>query len=590
MIPDNIIEKIKDQNDIVDVISEVVRLKRSGRNYVGLCPFHSEKTPSFSVSSEKQIFKCFGCGEAGNVITFVMKNRNLSYIEAIKYLAEKANITIEDNPGAKVYSDKKDKLYLLNKEAAKFFFGNLQRKNNIGKPYFLNRGITEATIRRFGLGYSFDSWNSLMNYLKSKGYNEQMLIEAGLIIKSEKGNCYDRFRNRVIFPVFDYRGRVIAFGGRVLDDSKPKYLNSPETLAFHKGTNLYGLNFALKDNNHNRTFIIVEGYMDVIALHQYGITNVVASLGTALTINQSRLLKRYADKVIISYDADLAGQMATLRGLDILRSTGFDVRVLSVPNSKDPDEFIRANGKVAFLKLVEKAEPLVDYRLNKAKEGINFSDKKDIISYTRKASEIFVDLDSIEKDVYIRKIAEETGIKEEAIYDMLKEELKKASSKNGNMNTSENFRQKLYVESAYTKAARSILKLLLEDEYFEFISNNINEEDFISNAHKILYKLIIESHKISQYNERLKFVESKCSDVDTTKELINLNEITLMCDEGQREKLIKDYIYEIRDFKLEENINLVQKKIKEFEKKGMIEETLKYVQKLKELQKQSGRG
>ncbi|WP_027633989.1 DNA primase [Clostridium hydrogeniformans] len=590
MIPEHIIEKIKDENDIVEVISDTVRLKRSGRNYQGLCPFHNEKTPSFSVSSEKQLFKCFGCGEAGNVITFVMKNRNLSYVEALRYLADRANITIEESKSNKRFNDKKDVLYNVNKEAARFFFGNMNKSNNIGKAYFLNRGIKESTLRKFGLGYSQNSWNSLMNYLKSKGIKEQILLDAGLIIKNDKGNIYDRFRNRVMFPVFDYKGRVIAFGGRVLDDSKPKYLNSPETLVFNKGTNLYGLNFALKEKNTLRTFIIVEGYMDVISLHQYGITNVVASLGTALTVNQARLLKRYADKVIISYDADLAGQMATLRGLEILKNTGFDVRVLTVPNGKDPDEFIRANGKEAFLRLANNSEPLIDYRLKKAKEGINFKDKEMVIKYTRNVTEILANLDSIEKDVYIKKISEETGIKEEAIYDNLNDDIKKVSYKGSNMNTSDDFRQKLYVESAYVKAARSILKMVLENYSLEYIYSNMNPDDFIIEAHKILYKVILESQEMGDLKERFKLIESKCNSVDTTREWVNIKELNLIFEEGQKEELVKDYIYEIKQFKLEETIKEVMRKIKEFESKGMIEETLKYVQKLKELQKELGRG
>ena len=344
-ISEEILEKIKSQNDIVDVISERVRLRKAGRNFTGLCPFHNEKTPSFSVSQEKQIYKCFGCGEAGNVISFVMKDKNLPFVEAVKYLANRANIPLEMHNGEKSKSaKKKDLLYRVNVEAAKFFFSNLMNNQN-AKEYFLNRGIKEETIKKFGLGFANDSWNSLMFYLRKKGINDVLLEEAGLIsVNKEKGRKYDRFRNRVMFPVFDYQGKVIGFGGRVLDDSKPKYLNSPETLVFQKGTNLYGLNFALKHNMSERYFVIVEGYMDLISLHQYGITNVVASLGTALTINQARLLKRYADKVIISYDADMAGQMATLRGLEILRTAGFDVRVLNIPQGKDPDEYVRSNG------------------------------------------------------------------------------------------------------------------------------------------------------------------------------------------------------------------------------------------------------
>lgn len=332
-ISDELIQQIKDQNDIVDVISESVRLKKAGRNYIGLCPFHNEKSPSFSVSTQKQIYKCFGCGEAGNVITFIMKNKNFNFIEALEYLANRVNIEFIQTDEDKQNKNEKDLLYKLNVDAAKFFFQNL-KANKKANEYFLGRGITQNTINKFGLGYSLDSWRSLLNYLKSKGYKEKDIEVNGLIIKSEKGNYYDRFRNRVMFPVFDYRGKVIGFGGRVLEDTKPKYLNSPEGPIFSKGIHLYGLNFAIKKDNASRTLIIVEGYMDCIALHQYGITNAVASLGTALTLQQAKLLKRYADKVIISYDADLAGQMATLRGLDILRKVGLDVRVLTVPKGK----------------------------------------------------------------------------------------------------------------------------------------------------------------------------------------------------------------------------------------------------------------
>ena len=383
-IQESLIERIKEENDIVDIISETVRLKRSGRNYTGLCPFHSEKSPSFSVSQDKQIYKCFGCGEAGNVITFVMKSRKLDFIEALKILADRANIPLNlENKENSAAASKKELMYKINTEAARFYFSNLFNDKE-AMSYFQNRGLSIKTIRSFGLGFSKNQWNNLMNFLKRKGYKEEILESLGLIIKSEKkGNYYDRFRNRVMFPVFDFRGRIIGFGGRVLDDSKPKYLNSPDSLIFSKGTNLYGLNFAIKDGLPERYFVIVEGYMDCISLHQHGIKNAVASLGTALTINQARLMKRYADKVIISYDADVAGQNATLRGLEVLKNAGFDVRVLTVPQGKDPDEYIRSNGKEAFMNLIEGALPLIEYRLKKVKEGINFSNNEDVIRYSQ---------------------------------------------------------------------------------------------------------------------------------------------------------------------------------------------------------------
>ena len=587
LIPEHIIEKIKEQNDIVDVISEVVKLKRSGRNYTGLCPFHREKTPSFSVSSDKQIFKCFGCGEAGNVFSFVMKYRNMSYIDAVKYLADRANITIEEKGSSKKLHDKKEILYNLNKEVARFFFNNLY-KYDTGKNYFNIRGIDEKTIRRFGLGYSLNSWNSVMQVFRRK-YGEELLLEAGLVLKSEKGTVYDRFRNRVMFPVFDYKGRVIGFGGRVLDDSKPKYLNSPETLIFNKGTNLYGLNFAIKNSN-TRTFIIVEGYMDVISLHQHGITNAVASLGTALTVNQARLLKRYADKVIISYDADVAGQMATLRGLEILRTNGFDVRVLTVPNGKDPDEFIRNNGKEAFQKLMDSALPLIDYRLNRAKEGINFKNRDMVISYVKKVTDILTSLDSIEKDVYIKKISEESGIGENAIYDLLNENIQKATSNYENMNTTEGFRQKLYVEPAYIKAERNLLKLLVQNDTncYDYICSNINESDFVMDAHRFIFKLILECEDKKDLKERESYIDNKCNtSTDLIKEWVNINDTTIIYEEDQIMSLIDDYINEISNFKTQNDKKNLIKLIKDLEEAGKFEEALQYASKLKDLQKKS---
>ncbi len=336
-----------------------------------------------------------------------------------------------------------------------------------------------------------------------------LLEEAGLIsVNKEKGRKYDRFRNRVMFPVFDYQGKVIGFGGRVLDDSKPKYLNSPETLVFQKGTNLYGLNFALKHNMNERYFVIVEGYMDLISLHQYGITNVVASLGTALTINQARLLKRYADKVIISYDADMAGQMATLRGLEILRTAGFDVRVLSIPQGKDPDEYVRSNGRDAFLKLVNSAEPLIDYRIKKAEEGINFKNSQSLILYAKRIMEIISDLDPVEKDVYIKKASENTGIKEQTLYDILKSKMKD-NRENNFRNNKEEDGSKLYVEPGFLKAERAILKIMLENsEYLQYIEERISENDFILLEHKEIFTVIMLA-KGENINNIDSFIESK---------------------------------------------------------------------------------
>ena len=573
-ISEEILEKIKSQNDIVDVISERVRLRKAGRNFTGLCPFHNEKTPSFSVSQEKQIYKCFGCGEAGNVISFVMKEKNLPFIEAVKYLANRANIPLEIGNGEKSkVTKRKELLYRVNVEAAKFFFSNLMNNQN-AKEYFLNRGIKEETIKKFGLGFANDSWNSLMFYLRKKGINDVLLEEAGLIsVNKEKGRKYDRFRNRVMFPVFDYQGKVIGFGGRVLDDSKPKYLNSPETLVFQKGTNLYELNFALKHNMNERYFVIVEGYMDLISLHQYGITNVVASLGTALTINQARLLKRDADKVIISYDADMAGQMATLRGLEILRTAGFDVRVLSIPQGKDPDEYVRSNGRDAFLKLVNSAEPLIDYRIKKAEEGINFKNSQSLILYAKRIMEIISDLDPVEKDVYIKKASENTGIKEQTLYDILKSKMKD-NRENNFRNNKEEDGSKLYVEPGFLKAERAILKIMLENsEYLQYIEERISENDFILLEHKEIFTVIMLA-KGENINNIDSFIEAKLSSAKTIGELVKIRDENIFFADDVKVQ-INDFINEIQSYKLKQRIDQLRKEQKELENQGKIEESIK---------------
>lgn len=577
-ITEDVIEKIKQENDIVDVISQDVRLKKSGTNYFGLCPFHNEKTPSFSVSSEKQIYKCFGCGEAGNVVTYTMKKRNLEFIEAVKFLGERVNIIIDSNNSNE---NKLDKYYKINTEAARYFF-NLLRKNKTPLEYFTNRGILSRTINSFGIGYSLNEWKGLLIYLRNKGYSEKEIVAAGLAVNKDN-NSYDRFRNRVMFPVFDYKGRVIGFGGRVLDDSKPKYLNSPETPVFKKGTNLYGLNFAIP-HIKDRRIIIVEGYMDVISLHQYDIKNTVASLGTALTMSQGKLLKRYADKIIISYDADLAGQNATLRGLEILRNFGFEIKVLKVPQGKDPDEYIRANGRDSFLKLIEESLSLIDYRLGRTKEGFDLNNTEDKIKYAREVANILIDLDPVEKDIYIKKVAVDIKISEQAIYDILKDGNKSKELNSEEMNNLKEFGQKLYLEPSHIKAVRSLLKLMIIDEKaLNYIVSKDIREDIITNSHRKIFDLIIES---KEKEKRSFYIESKCDDVESSKEWVQILELNIIYEENEIEGLINDYIRGLKKYNLEESKKDIMNKISTLLLRGSGEEAKMLSKRLEEIRKE----
>ncbi|MBN3345608.1 DNA primase [Clostridium botulinum] len=587
MISEDVVQKVIELNDIVDVISGDIKLKNSGRNYFGLCPFHHEKTPSFSVSQDKQIYKCFGCGEAGNVVTYVMKTKNVAFPEAIKILAERVNIDIEEDKKENT-NNPKDKIYKINVDAARYFFNNLIiNKNAIN--YFLNRGVTKSIIKRFGLGYSKDSWDGLLRHLKTKGYTELDMLSAGLIIKSKNGSYYDRFRNRVMFPVFDYRGKVIGFGGRVLNNAKPKYLNSPETMVFKKGINLYGLNYAVKENK-DRVLIIVEGYMDCITLHQYGIKNSVASLGTALTTNQARLLKRYADKVIISYDSDTAGQLATQRGLEILKDVGLGVEILTVPDGKDPDQFVKAHGKESYLKLVKEALPLIEYKIKISKQDLNIGNKRQVIQYINRYIKIIENLDPVEKDMYIRRLSEETNIEIQTLYDQLNKKNQNSRKNGKEVNMLEAFGQKLYLEPAYIRAERFILQLMFNyNNIYEYIKNSINEQDIIEEIHKAIYKYIKDTLEDSNIQNKKLHIETLCNkNVETSKEWVNILNTNFIYKEDESKKFIDDAILNIKKYKLEKYKENLLKKIKEYEAQGKLDETIKMSQELIKVKKTLG--
>ena len=414
---DELIEEIRSSNDIVDVISKYVTLKRSGRNFFGLCPFHKEKSPSFAVSPDKQIFHCFGCGAGGNVIHFISKIEGLDFKDTLELLANRVNIelptldNLEDDKTARL----KSKVYEINKIAAEFYHENLYKPTSkTAQEYIKKRKLDNRTLKAFLIGYA-GNFNELYLLLKQKGYTEEEMLASSLVKRTENGGYMDSFRKRLMFPIQDVRERVIAFGGRVLDDSKPKYINSPENIVYSKGRNLFGLNVAKKHDT--RKIIIVEGYMDAISLYQRGITNVVASLGTAMTEAQGRLLRRYSEQVILGYDADGAGQAAILRGMEILQNLGCDIRVLQIEGAKDPDEYVLKYGPERFQKCVENAISLVEFKVKVLLKELNIENTNDKIKFLNEIAKILAKVtNQMEREIYVDKIAKEYKISKEAIY------------------------------------------------------------------------------------------------------------------------------------------------------------------------------
>lgn len=408
----NFIDELKTRVNIVDVIGREVSLKKAGSSYKGLCPFHSEKTPSFNVNEERQFYHCFGCGEKGDVIHFVERYYNLSFVESVEKLCEDYGIRMPEQKRG--HRTDYNEYYEINRKAARFFFRKLTEGPNPGYAYLRKRELKDNTIRKFGLGYAPDSWNALMNHLEKEGVTTQDMLKLGLIQQGRKG-YYDKFRNRVIFPIINTAGKVIGFGGRALGDVQPKYLNSSESDIFLKKNNLYALNITKKDISSEDQVLMVEGYMDVISLYQNGIHNVTASLGTALTENQGRLISRYTKNVVLSYDADNAGINAAMRGIDIIRKAECDVRILQINDGKDPDEFVRKNGKEAFLGLIRNAVPATDFRLSVLRRGFDFKSDNQVLEYIRRCVPVLEQLSPVEQDIYIRKLSEEFGISEYAI-------------------------------------------------------------------------------------------------------------------------------------------------------------------------------
>lgn len=545
LIPENILDDILSRIDIVELISSYIPLKRTGRNFKACCPFHHEKTPSFIVSSDKQIYNCFGCGESGNAFKFLMRYEHMDFPEAVEVLARKAGVSLpqktnEDNKTQGVITQ----MYRINEITSQFYNANLNTKEGLkAKSYLASRGISAETINTLKIGFALDKWDSLISYLRAKGFDLGLIDKAGLIVSKDTGGYYDRFRNRIAFPIFDIKGRVFGFGCRVLDNSLPKYINSPETLVYTKGRNLYGLNLAKDAIRENDYVAVVEGYMDFVMPYQAGLKNIVASLGTALTSEQVRLLKRYTNNVVMIYDSDSAGELATLRSLDIFIEEEVNVRVVSLPKSFDPDSFVRKYGVLGLRKEIESATDLFDYKFKILKARYDISD------ITNKAKVCGLMLETINKiknavlkDEYLKKLSLQLQVKEEALLS----EAKRIKPIKVNHSVAQENKKKA---DRISPTERLLMNLLLEENsLINRIRDSLSPQDFTDER---VCRIV---------SAMLKLVE----DGKEVKPQILMNHLedefsTLICDPGSlpeglplehKEKMVDDCLKRMKEEKI----------------------------------------
>lgn len=522
---DEFLSEVRDRNDIVDVISPYVDLRVRGSLATGLCPFHNEKTPSFTVYVNTQSYYCFGCGSGGDAITFIKNIENLDYTEAVTMLAERSGLALPADGYDDGVAKMKRRMYDANREAARFFHSCLFTPDGkIGLDYFLSRGLSMETIRHFGLGYAPDKWDGLLRYMKSKGYSEQELVAADLAKKTQKGYIIDTFRNRAMFPIIDVKGSVIAFGGRVLDDSKPKYVNTSDTLVYKKSQGVFALNFAKRGSD--KTLILCEGYMDVIAYHQAGFENAVAGLGTAFTPEQAKLISKYAEEVILSYDNDEAGQNATRKAIGILSRTPLRIRVARLQGGKDPDEIIKKYGKDKMRQILSSAVGDVEFDLQRAQQGFDLQTSDGKVAYLERAVDILSKIrNPIQWDVYASKLSSQLGVSKEAIVIQIEKKSKQRARKE----TRENFSnaatfndealKKVNPERAKNlvaaKAEEILIASLLHNPDFYFkIRDKVCDDDFATELNRRIYNVIaghIEQHRPVE----ITYFASELSDEET---------------------------------------------------------------------------
>ena len=575
--PDQFILELKQNNPIDSVMSSYVSLKRQGRNSVCLCPFHSEKSPSCVIYNDTNSFFCFGCGAGGDVITFTMKIENLDYVEAVKFLADRAGMTMPDDAGNSESSRIKARILEINRTAARFFFDTLTHspKGEKGRRYFAERQLTAATITKYGLGYAADDWHGLESFLRSKGYSEEELVTANLCGRARNGGLYDQFRDRVMFPIIDLRGNVIAFGGRVIDGEGPKYLNSSDTPVFKKSRNLFSMNFAKK--SEEKRLILAEGYMDVIAVNQAGFENVVATLGTALTQEQARLMSQYAEESIIAYDSDGAGQNATHKAINLLSEVGVRTKIIRMEGAKDPDEYIKKFGALRFKQLLDKSGGAIQFELDKCKVGLDVSTEQGRVEYLKKCVNVLADISSpIEREVYIGKIADENKVQKEMLVQQVNGVIKRRinTDKKQEWNEIRTFQNRFkanpdsYRHPKQFKAERGIIAYLAENpEEAEEISARLPAERFTTEFNKKVYEKMLEKIKNSCFYDILSLQSEFTAD-----EMGKITEIAVNSkDVNINRTAVEDFI----NILISDNDN--SKKAAEFSD----DEFLKYMQNLK---------
>ena len=551
---DEILNEIKENNDIVEIISQYVHLKRSGRNYFGLCPFHNEKSPSFSVSPDKQIFHCFGCGAGGNVITFISKIEGIGFKEAVENLAEKANISLPVNTSQEdnKIEELKSKVYKVNTFTANYYHKRLyEPRSKIGQEYVKQRKLTNETLEAYNLGFS-GNFDELYQALRKEGFKDEEILESGLVNKNDNGKYIDRYRNRFMIPILDIRNRVIAFGGRVLDDSKPKYINSPENIVYHKGKHLFGLNVAKKGNTNK--LLIVEGYMDAISLHQRGITNVVASLGTALTTNQGWLLRKNAEEVILGFDSDGAGQTAVMRAMEVMQNMGCDIRVLQMTGAKDPDEYIIKYGSARFQKLMDEAISLIEFKVKVLRQNLNLEVAGDKVKFLNEIAKLISKIDnSIEREIYIEKIAKGYNISKEAIFGQVNKIQYSGKNKTNILekpkkvtyNNKEEINKQVNEETI--KRENIIISILINNpELYDDIKQNMKIEDF-------------------KYDVNIKIIKALYEELE--KENSNVNSVLDKLQEDEVQSHLTAIMAE--DYGITDNKKAIQDILKKYEKEKL---------------------